>query len=422
MKHLVVLAVLIVASFHRPVAAEPGLPTVKPEEVGLSPERFARIDSHMQAYVDDGKLGGVTFAIARRGKLAYFKTFGWANVESERPVERDTLFRIQSMTKPITAVAAMILVEEGRLKLSDLVSKFIPAFADVKVYAGEGADGPLLEPPDTPVSIHHLLTHTSGLTYAAYDPGPVGKIYEQNDMLSPRRSLEELSELAARLPLSRQPGSGYQYGISYDVLARIIEVVSGQSFGDFLEQRVFDPLDMHDTHFVVPAEKRERFAEIYKISKDGRLIPAENEVHRTRYQESARLELGGGGLAATAGDYLRFSQMVLNGGALHGKRILSRKTIELMTVNHLSDAQRAFINRFLPGVGVGLGFLVVTDVAATGVSGSRGVLSWDGGANTYFIIDPAEELIAILFTQMGPFGLYPLREELKVFTYQAIAD
>lgn len=422
MRRILAFAVLIFTTFQGGATAEPGLPRAKPEEVGLSSQRLERITTHFQRYVDEGKLAGVTFAIARRGKLAYLKTMGWADIEAKRLVTPDTIFQIQSMTKPITAVAAMTLVEEGRLRLSDPVSNYLPEFADVKVYAGEGPSGMILEDPVRSMTIHDLLTHTSGLTYGIYDQSPVGDLYREADELDPRRTLEELSHLGASLPLSRQPGSTYQYGISFDVLARVIEVVTDRRFGEFLSERIFNPLEMVDTHFIVPREKKARFSEVYMISDSGALAPSDGKHVRDRFQEGAKLELGGGGLVSTVGDYLRFSQLLLNRGALDGVRIISPKTVALMTSNQLPDEKLAFIHRYTPGWGVGFGVGILNDLGKAGHLGSLGGYRWDGGANTYFFVDPHEDLIVVLLTQFRPFGVYPLREEMMNLTYQAIVD
>lgn len=402
--------------------ADPGLPTVKPEKVGLSSERLERMTTHFQRYVDEGKLAGLTVAIARKGKLAYLKTMGWADIEAKRPVTPDTIFRIFSMTKPVIAVAVMSLVEEGRLGLDDPVSEYLPAFTNSKVYEGEETDGPRLEAQETPITVYHLLTHTSGLTYRTFSPGYVGDQYSDRDIGDPARSLAEMAEVAAALPLSVQPGTVYQYGISYDILCRIIEIVTGRTLSDFLQQRLFDPLRMSDTHFIVPANKRERLAEIYEVSKTGKPVLHSNERTRTAFQESANLQSEFHGLVTTVGDYLRLSQMLLNGGHLDGTRILSRKTVELMTTSQLAYDQLAFIRRFTPGYGIGLGFGVLDDVAASQTLGSRGEYFWMGSANTYFFVDPEEDIAAVLFSQFEPVLTYPLRDELKTLTYQAIID
>lgn len=422
MGRIIAFIVLTLTAVSGTAFAEPGLPRAVPEEVGLSSERLERVTAHFTRYVDEGKLAGLTVAIARHGKLAYFKTFGAADIEAELPADKDTLYRLYSMTKPITAVAVMMLVEEGRLRLSDPISQYLPEFAGVKVYAGEGPDGMVLEDPNTPISVRHLLTHTSGLTYGNYDQSAVGALYRQADELNPGRSLPDLTTMAAALPLALQPGGDYQYGISFDVLGRVIEVISGKSFGEFLRERVFEPLGMEDTQFFIGADKRRRFAQIYEISDDGNLVPWSDQTGTTRFLPTAKLESGGGGLVSTAGDYLRFSQMLLNGGVLGGTRILSRASITMMTTNQLLDENLAFIHRYTPGWGVGYGLGILNDIGAMGHLGSVGGYRWDGGGNTYFFVDPTEDLVVLLLTQMRPFGLYPLREEMMNLTYQAIVD
>jgi CubicO group peptidase (beta-lactamase class C family) len=405
-------------------AAAAGLPAAPPESLGFSPERLARIDAAMRRYVDNGRLAGITIAIARDGKVAYLKSAGMADVAAQRPMRADTIARIYSMTKPVTAVAALMLVEEGRLRLDAPLADYLPEFAHAAVFAGEGPDGPRTEKPARPIRVRDLFTHTSGLTYggALIDPSPVGRLYEQAEVLRPDRTLAEMSALVASLPLTVQPGTDFRYGVSTDVLGRLIEVVSGQPFETFLQQRLFDPLGMIDTGFTVGPDKAARFAEIYAPRKGGGVEPAADQRARTMFRAEARLKSGGGGLASTVGDYLRFAQMLLNGGELDGVRILSPKTVALMTGQQLAPERTAWLNEIVPGFGFGLGVAVLRDVPASGLPGTPGQYGWAGAAGTHFFIDPQEKVIAVLITQLLAMDVMPLGEDLRTLTYQALVE
>ena len=418
---IIAAVLLVLAAPFSTLAA--GLPAAPPESLGFSPERLKRIDALMQRYVDDRKLAGVTIAIARDGKVAYLKSAGMADIAARRPMQADTLARFYSMSKPITAVAVMMLVEEGKLRLTDKLSDYLPEFKDMKVFAGKDADDPATEPAKQPIRIFNLLTHTSGLTYGGsdMDPSPVGTIYNRADVLRPDRTLDEFSRLVASLPLSKQPGTDYQYGVSIDVLGRLVEVISGKPFEVYLKERIFDPLAMVDTSFTVPAGKAARFAEIYDQAPGGGLRPVPSEEPRTRFREGAKFKSGGGGLVSTVGDYLRFCQMMLNGGELDGVRLLSPKTVALMTTGQLPPERTTYLHGFMPGYGVGLGFAVLEDLGKSELPGSVGEYNWAGAANTYFFVDPKEKLIAVLVTQLFPPG-QPLREDLKAVVYQALVE
>ncbi len=418
-----VLALLLAVTLPFTVQAA-GLPAAPPESLGFSPERLTRVDALMRRYVDEGKLAGVTIAIARDGKVAYLRSEGMADIAAKRPMAADTIARFYSMTKPITAVAALILVEQGKLRLDDELSRYLPEFRDVKVYAGQNPDGSMrTEAPLKPIRIRDLFTHTSGFTYAGlFDQTPVGAAYEKAEIMRPDRSLDEFSKVIATLPLTRQPRTAYNYGVSTDILGRVIEVVSGEPFDAYLKAHVLDPLGMADTSFTVPADKQARFADIYELAPGGGIRPVEGERVRAQYREGARFKSGGGGLTSTMGDYLRFCQMLLNGGELDGVRILSPRTVALMTSPQLPDDQMAFLHSFMPGYNTGLGVAVLTDLGRSELPGSVGEFNWSGAASTYFFVDPKEKLIAVLLTQYFPFTQYKLREELKAVTYQALVE
>lgn len=401
-----------------------GLPSAPPESLGFSAERLKRVDALMQRYVSQQKLAGMTIAIARDGKVAYLRSEGMADIAARRPMRDDTIARYYSMTKPITAVAALMLVEEGRLRLDDALTDYLPEFKDVKVYAGQNADGSMkLEPPAKPIRIRDLFTHTSGFTYAGMaDQTPVGDAYEKADIMRPDRNLDEFSRVIATLPLKVQPQTDYTYGVSTDILGRVIEVVSGQPFDAYLKARILDPLGMTDTGFTVPRDKLDRFAEIYEMVPGGGIQPAKGDDARIRFRDGARFHSGGGGLVSTVPDYLRFCQMLLNGGELDGVRILSPKTVELMTAPQLHDDRLAFMQTFMPGYNTGLGVAVLTDLGRSQLPGSVGEYNWAGAASTVFFIDPREKVIAILITQLFPGLRHPVREELKALTYQALVE
>lgn len=397
-----------------------GLPAGDPESLGFSPERLARIDGAMQRYVGEGKLAGINIAVARDGKLVYDKSVGMADTARNLPMASDTLVRIYSMTKAVTVVAAMTLVEEGRIHLTDPVSKYLPEFAGTGVYVDGGPDAPKTRPPKVPPKIFHLMTHTSGLTYpGGYDKTPVGKIYDRKDVFHAGNTLEQLSKKTASIPLTDEPGE-FHYGASIDILGRVIEVVSGKPLDVFLKERLFSPLKMNDTMFTVPATLRGRFAELYTTGPDGKLAVLTQGAGLGLYETNAKLLSGGGGLVSTTADYLRFCQMMLNGGVLDGARILSPKTVQLMTRGQVSPEHRGSLADSSPGYDMGLGFGVLEDVGASGMPGSAGEFRWGGAASTEFFIDPRENIVAVLSTQYMPSSAYPLREHMKALIYQAL--
>ena len=402
-----------------------------PEMVGLSTERLARIRPVMQRHVDEGKFAGILTLIARHGQLAHLETVGQRDLSTGQLLTADTIFRIYSMTKPITSVAVMMLYEAGKLLLTDPVANFIPAFGNPQVFMGTGALEWRLAAAK-PITIRDLLTHTAGLSYGFFADLPIEAQYQaihnvtdfnQEPSLYPTDlSLRELVEKWARIPLVHQPGSHWRYSVATDVLGRVVEVITGQTLGEFFRTRIFEPLGMHDTGFQVPAHKLERFAAMYTYEPSGlREIDSSRDSPYTR---SRRLESGGGGLVSTAGDYWRFAQMLLNGGELAGVRLLSRKTIELMSRNHIPTAQLPLRNGddIFAGEGFGLGFGVVIDPAATQLPWSLGSYYWGGAANTTFWIDPKESLIGLLMTQFMPSNTYPVNNLFRVLAYQAVVD
>ena len=397
-----------------------------PESVGFSSQRLNRVNKMMQGYIDDGKLASGLTMLARRGETFHFEPYGVLDLESGTPVERDTLFRIYSMTKPITSAAVMMLYEEGHFSLDDPVGKFIPELASMKVYDGMGETGMRLVDQKQPITIRHLLTHTSGLSYGFHQDSPIEEMYREANITDPDSTLKEMAEKLGRLPLVTQPGAKWRYSNATDVLGYLVEVVSGVPFDRYLQDNILDPLGMQDTSFYVAEENLDRLATVYGASPNGKIVPLDNEmVNRQRRPHT--LFSGGGGLVSTGSDYMRFCQMLLNGGVLDDERLLAPKTVEMMRSNHLTDDLKPFAvgqsnASDTKGCGFGLGFRVVMDIAQHGIIGSNGIYSWGGAASTVFWIDPQEDLVAILLTQFMPSSYYPLRREFQIATYQALME
>jgi CubicO group peptidase (beta-lactamase class C family) len=395
---------------------------VNPEQVGCSAARLERVGSAMQRYVDEGKVAGMVAMAARYGQVMYAKCFGMMDIEAGKPMQFDTLFRIYSMTKPITSVAVLMLYEEGHLRLTDPVSRFIPEFEDLRVLVRETESGIELADLEQPVTIWHLLTHTSGLGYGWDESDLLNRMYHER--LWPffanqsGATLEELVQQVARLPLAHQPGSAWRYSVATDVLGHLVQVISGVPFDDFLKQRILAPLGMVDTGFHVPETKIARFAANYGLAENGGLELIDAPA-TSQYARPTRAPLGGVGLVSTATDYMRFAQMLLNKGELDGVRLLGRKTVELMTTSHCKPLGDLL---FEDHSGFGLGFMVLEDVAKSRRLGSAGTYSWAGSATTYFWVDPQEQLIGLLMLQFLPIGTYPVHLDFQVAVYQSIVD
>ena len=397
--------------------------TVTPEEVGFSVSRLSRIGTWMQDYIDQNKLAGTIAMVARCGKVAYLERFGMMDLEAAKSMQFDTIFRIYSMTKPIASVALMMLYEEGRFQLHDPVSKFIPEFADVKVFAGATEAGFELTELEREITIWHLLTHTAGLTYDFFEDSPVDAMYLEADLHQPDRTAEEVVHEIVKLPLVHQPGTAWRYSMATDVLGYLIEVISGMTLDVFFGEKILKPLGMEDTDFYVPEAKLDRFAAEYGPTENGGMELLDAPA-TSQYTRPPRFLSGGAGLVSTASDYMRVAQMLLNGGELDGTRLLGRKTVELMTINHLPDELIPIQVQphTLHGCGFGLGFRVLVNLAQAGRLGSEGEFGWGGGASTSFFVDPKEQLIGLLLTQLVPSRYYPIRNEFKVLVYQALVD
>jgi len=384
-------------------AASQGLPRARPEEVGLSSAALERIIPGLRGYIDSGKVAGLVVAVARHGKLAYLDSAGYMDVERREPMRTTAVFRIYSMTKPVTTVAVMQLVERGKLALDDPVSKYIPAFANVRVYAGGPAEHPRLEAASQPITIANLLTHTAGLTYGAFGETPVDSMYRRVNLLDPSRDLAHFADTIATLPLLFTPGSKWNYSFAMDVAGRVVEVVSHKSLDRYIHEEILEPLGMHSTRFHATPAMRAQVAPLYVADRSGRLQLAKPLLTR-EFTDSGKIYFGGGGLLSTVGDYLRFAQMLLNGGALNGHRILGKKTVALMMQNHLAPALTPLS---LPGgwplgeYGFGYGGAVRIDSSAA-VPGSPGTFRWAGYASTFFWIDPRADLVAMVWSQRIP--------------------
>lgn len=387
-----------------------GIPRAVPEEVGMSAARLERIAPVIQRWVDDGKIPGALTMIAREGKLVHFEKVGMQDIATATPIEFDTIFRIYSMTKPITSVAVMMLYEEGHYQLNSPVSDFIPAFKDMKVYANHGD---AIVDAEREMTIKHLLTHTSGLIYGGDWVHPINDQYREATFFD--GDLEHMVNELGKIPLLHHPGDAWNYGMSTDVLGYLVEVVSGMPFAEFLTKRILEPLGMVDTDFSVPDEKADRYATLYEPTEDGDIQVLENPPVSTG--PLSFFHAGGAGLQSTAADYLRFCQMMLNEGELNGNRLLGRKTVELIRMNHIAEDWQPL---WRTGSGFGLGFAVITNVAETHSLGSVGTYSWGGLASTTFWIDPVEDLVAIFMTQL--IGDSPFHPQFRVLTYQAIVD
>jgi CubicO group peptidase (beta-lactamase class C family) len=393
-----------------------------PAQAGFDPQRLQRIDRHFQRYVDDGKLPGFQLAVARDGKVVHVAQAGRRDIENDQPVTEDTLWRIYSMTKPITSVAAMLLWEEGAFELKDPVANFIPSFGDMRVWRGGSPLKPVTVPATEPIRLWHLLTHTAGLTYGFHYAHPLDAIYRERGFewgSPPGLDLAGCCDAWAALPLLFEPGSEWNYSVATDVLGRVVEVASGQSLDAFFKERIFDPLGMSETAF--QAVDPQRLAALYTPGLVRNDAMGENAL-----KPPACLS-GGGGLVSSAADYHRFTQMLLADGA----PLLGSRTLRYMARNHLpggaeleafSRPVAAFAETAFAGHGFGLGFSVLEDPVAAKVLASPGEIAWGGAASTAFWVDPLEDVTALLFTQLLPSTTHPLRSRLRSLVYQALVD
>jgi CubicO group peptidase (beta-lactamase class C family) len=397
-------------------AASP-LPVSSPEQEGIDTQRLDRVHELVASFVREGKHAGATLLIARNGKLVDWRAYGSRDLDTGAPMEKDTIFRIYSMTKMVTAIAALQLFEQGKLLLDSAVTNWLPELRPVEVFTGGTADSPQLEPVKTPITVRMLLNHTGGFTYDFFEGSPVHEIYKRADLWN-SSSLDEFIQRVGRLPLLSQPGTAFHYSIGDDVLGVLIQRVSGERFEDYVRGHVTEPLKMSDTFFDVPVEKKGRIGQLHQAGPDGKL-------HTTApilgaYAEPGRgIPCGGAGLFSTIGDYARLAQMLLNGGQLDGARILSRKTMELARLNSLTTTPTPY-HEFSGSDGWGLFSAVRLDVARSNEPSSVGMLYWSGAATTHFFVDPQEQLAALVFCQYIPFDQYGLFTRFRIAVYQAL--
>jgi CubicO group peptidase (beta-lactamase class C family) len=423
------------------------IPTAKlsaasPEAAGMSEAGLRRTEDHLKRrYLDAGRFPGTQLVVYRRGQLVHDAVQGYADLERKTPVRHDTIFRIYSMTKPITSVAFMMLVEEGRVALDEPVHKYIPEWKNLGVFQAGTAPAFLTKPPARPMQIVDLLRHTSGLTYGFQQRSNVDAAYRDKRIgeVEKAGTLDTMIADLAKIPLEFSPGEAWNYSVSTDVIGYLIGKISGMPFEQFLTERIFNPLGMADTDFYVPADKAHRFAACYNADPGGMMsfhavekkggLTLQDDPTTSSFLNRPAFISGGGGLCSTAADYLTFCRALLNGGELGGVRLIGPKTLALMTTNHLPGgrdlpemSRSMFAEATYNGIGFGLGFSVTMDPAKTLIPGSPGEYAWGGAATTSFWIDPKEELIAIFMTQVLPSSAYAVRRELRTMVYSAITD
>ncbi len=393
---------------------------------GFSADRLQRVARHIDRYVDAGKYAGALCLVSRGGEEAFFHHSGLADVERARPMRRDAVLRLYSMTKPITSVALMMLYEEGLFQLDDPVHKYLESWADLEVFERGDENRYATGKPAAPMTVKHLLTHTAGLTYGFMNEHPVDALYRRAKVSDRDTTLRDMVTSLADIPLKFSPGTRWNYSVATDVCGHLVEHLSGLALDEFVARRITAPLAMRDSGFQVQDGGAERLAACYQY-----LAPAtyqlQDDPERSRYHARPTLLSGGGGMVGTIDDYHRFARMLLGKGELDGERLLGRKTVEYMTTNHLPGnrdlaamGQPVFSETSYEGVGFGLGFSVVVDVAAASVLDSLGEYAWGGAASTYFWIDPVEQVIVLFMTQLLPSSSYPIRRELKALVYQAL--
>jgi CubicO group peptidase (beta-lactamase class C family) len=391
------------------------LPGAKPEDVGLSSERLTRMNKAIHAYVDAGRTPGVVTLIARHGKVVHVDAYGKADLASGRATRADDIFRMYSMTKPITSVALLMLYEEGKFQLTDPLARYFPAFGDMKVYAGtRPQSGMLLDSLRRPITVQDVFRHTAGFSYG-FGSSPVDKAYQDANVFA--KDLNDLMDKVAKQPLLYQPGDRWEYSVAHDVQAALVEKLSGQTFDEFVRQRIFRPLEMKDSMFKVPADKLSRVPALYTRDRDGKMVVDTSDLGRD-YGDKV---FGGFSISTTIRDYATFAQMLLNKGQLNGVRLLSPKTVELMATNHVPAAALAAASQAIglgPGTGYGLGVSVLMNPAERGNLGSVGEFGWSGAASTHVLIDPKEDLVAIYCTQL--MGEFAVRAEFVTMLYQSI--
>jgi CubicO group peptidase (beta-lactamase class C family) len=405
-------------------AATHDLPTANAGSVGMSGERLSKLNDLMKSFVDQGKLAGTVTMVSRHGKVVEFDANGKRDIAANAPMQKDSIFRIYSMSKPITGVAMMMLFEEGKWQLNDPVAKYIPEFANLKVYGTDASNNMVMKDQNHPVTMRELMSHTGGFTYGIFSNTPVDKLQREANVLDVNITLDEFIKRVAKVPLNTQPGTEWHYSISVDIQGYIVQKLSGMPFEEFLEKRIFKPLGMSDTGFYVPKEKLSRFAEMYGYDNAGKLVViGTKEALNHDFSAKPAFPSGGGGLVSTTTDYMRFCQMLLNGGELDGVRLLSPKSVELMHSNMLSPGMTVFGQ----GAGFGLDFAIYTDPVAAGGYYGKDTFWWGGAAGTWFWIDPVNDLIVIGMIQQVAGtgaavagGIPDVRGLSHALTYQAV--
>ena len=397
------------------------LPSGRAAALGFSESELARIQPALQAYVDSGKYAGIYAVIVRHGQIAYEQAVGYADVAKGKRLGRDDVFRIYSMTKPVVSAGLLKLVDQRKVQLDDPVSKYIPAFANMNVYVGGSADQPQLRAADSQMTVRQLLTHTSGLGYGTTS-SPVDTIFLRAKLYDASHTLEQFADSLAKLPLMFSPGTGWNYSSGIDVVARVIEVASGKPLDRFLHDEIFEPLDMQHTGFRKQGYLRKHLAALYERGPDGRLQPIGSDGLQAMYEPNAKFLWGSGGLLSTVDDYLRFTQMLLNHGELNGVRVLSRESVDAMSHNQLPAFLTPLKNRpsYERGYGYGLAVSVLVDSTQATLPGPNGIYRWSGYVGTYFWIDPANDMVAMVWSQLSPGRRYPLEQEFQKLVYGAL--
>lgn len=428
------------AAGHAQAAKKPAVAAAKaaglskassPEAVGFDSARLGKLDAYMQSVVDQGRVAGMTTLLARHGKVVSFKTYGKQSLETGKPMAEDSIFRIYSMSKPITGVAMMILFEEGKWRLDDPVTRYIPEFKNLKVMTGvdeKGNGTPVLVDMKRPPTMREIMSHTAGFGYGLGDEHPVDKMFREKQVLG-SNGLQDMINKTATIPLVYQPGESWRYSISVDIQGYLVEKLSGQPLGQFLDERIFKPLKMKDSAFYVPAADKDRLAAVYLFNRDTRRIEEAKVIFGNpmpTYLEKPPMESGGGGLVGTTMDYARFAQMLANKGELDGVRILSPASVELMGTNMipknvLVNSNGTTGSRFNEAVGFGLDFMVVNDPRIAGTLEGKGSMSWGGAAGTWFWVDPTNDVVFVgMIQRLGGTGGDDLGQMARTLTYQAL--
>lgn len=395
------------------------MPPTSPDSVGISAEQLGHIKPRLQTYIDSNRVSGIVTLAARRGEVFHLDSWGWQDVAKQTPMHTDSLFRIYSMTKPIVSVALMMMYERGMFQLHDPISRYLPQFENMRVLHPDGKT----EVANAPITFHHVLTHQAGFSYGFFEDSPLEDMYREAKLYNPMMSLSDMIDKVAQLPLFFHPGSAWRYSVATDVVGRLVECLSDMPLGDYLQERILRPLNMTDTNYCVPAEKADRFTTMYGDHPDHGPMTPMDVPEKSPHMHPTIGHRGGSGLISTAGDYIKFAQLLLNKGTLGDVRLLGSRTVDFMTSNHIPAGHFPLtIGEPMRGTGFGLGFSVIMDVAQNGIMGSVGNHGWSGMADTHFWVDPKEELIGMTFTQYIGLEISAIRYDYKNMLYAAIVD